>query len=121
MPQDSSARSSTKRICWVLTLSPFQRDFTSFLEQLRKTLGDGHRVFVYCLDEGVRAGEILVEEAKRWPGLRIAVCAYGASRRRLPPQPGVLYAGLGTLAQWILSTEECRADGGDAERGQQRV
>ena len=71
------------------------------------TLARGGDVYLYLIDDGVRAMEDPRVRALPERGVKLFVCAYGCQKRRIPLQesPAVTYCGLVVLTDIINATD----------------
>lgn len=70
-------------------------------------LGRGVDLYVYLIDEGVRALDDLRVRALADRGAKLFVCAYGCQKRRIPLRhaDSVTYCGLVVLTDLINGTD----------------
>ena len=65
----------------------------------------GVRVYLYCVDEGVRAVATPEVQALKARGASLFGCAYGAGRRNIPLDESAAWSGLTVLADVVGSTD----------------
>lgn len=70
-------------------------------------LGSGAELYLYLIDDGVRALDDSRIRALPGRGAKVFVCAYGCQKRRLPMRDdlGVTYCGLVVLSDLINATD----------------
>jgi hypothetical protein len=76
------------------------------LKKIRFAHDAGHRLFLFCLDEGVTALHEPVLQKLRTQGHSLFACAYGAQRRDIPLDDRATFAGLSMLSDILTSTDE---------------
>lgn len=93
-----------KKLGVLLTTGPEHPNFRPALALMHAALEAGVRVYLYCIDEGVRAvatPEIQALKAKA----SLFGCAYGAHRRHIPVDESAAWSGLTVLADVVGSTD----------------
>lgn len=98
-----------RQLGMLLAVSPEHPNFARALAAIDYALEQGHRFFLYAIDEGVRcvATPELQERRGAHPDtLALWACAYGAEKRGLPVDDRAAYAGLSVLADLISSTDK---------------
>jgi hypothetical protein len=90
----------------LLTTPPTHSNFRPALALMNAALDAGVRVYLYCIDEGVRAvatPEIQVIKAR---GASLFGCAYGAGNRQITTDDAAAWSGLTVLADVVGSTDK---------------
>ncbi|MEM1059588.1 MAG: hypothetical protein AAGK14_10095 [Verrucomicrobiota bacterium] len=99
----------SRQLGLLLAVAPGHPNFARAVAAIDYALERGTRVFVYAIDEGVRAvpGEELQQRRETHPDtFALWACAYGAEKRGLPTDDRAAYAGLSVLADLIASTDK---------------
>lgn len=95
-----------KSQAYLLTRAPDHPRFGEFLAELNLARQRGDRIYLYALDDGVRA----LNKSELWAQAgkddRLMGCAYAAQKRNLPYVDGVTYGGLGLLANLIARADQ---------------
>ncbi len=92
------------RAGFLLASAPGTQAFERGIRAMADARAQGWAVYVYLLDEAVRAvhGE---GAGDRFAGAHLFACAYGARKRDLPLVGAVIFAGLGTLADLMAGCD----------------
>lgn len=94
-----------KKLGVLLTVSPEHSNFRPALALMNAALDAGARVYLYCVDEGVRAVAASEVQALKERGASLFGCAYGAGRRNIPIDESAAWSGLTVLADVVGSTD----------------
>ncbi len=96
-----------KTLGLLLSTPPEHPNLTTALGLAEAALARGTRVYLYLIDEGVRALGDPRLRALPGRGVRLFACAYGCQKRRLPLEdtPDVTYCGLVVLTDLLNATD----------------
>jgi len=94
-----------KKLGVLLTTAPAHGNFRPALALMNGALDAGARVYLYCIDEGVRAVATPEIQALKARGVSLFGCAYGAHRRHIPVDDSAAWSGLTVLADVVGSTD----------------
>ena len=94
-----------KKLGVLLTTDPAHPNFHPALALMNAALDAGARVYLYCVDEGVRAVATPEVQALKARGASLFGCAYGAHRRHIPVDDSAAWSGLTVLADVVGSTD----------------
>ena len=89
----------------LLTTPPDHPNFRPAVALMNAELDSGVRVYLYCVDEGVRAVAAPELQAIKTRGASLFGCAYGAGRRNIPLDESAAWSGLTVLADVVGSTD----------------
>jgi sulfur relay (sulfurtransferase) complex TusBCD TusD component (DsrE family) len=89
----------------LLTTAPTHPHFRVALALMNAAVESGVRVYLYCIDEGVRAVAAPEVQALKERGVSLFGCAYGAGRRKIPIDDSAAWSGLTVLADVVGSTD----------------
>jgi sulfur relay (sulfurtransferase) complex TusBCD TusD component (DsrE family) len=89
----------------LLTTDPAHPNFRPALALMNAALDGGVRLYLYCVDDGVRAVATPELQALKDRGASLFGCAYGAGRRNIPLDEGATWSGLTVLADVVGSTD----------------
>jgi hypothetical protein len=95
-----------KKLGVLLTTAPDHANFRPALALMNAALDAGVRVYLYCIDDAVRAVDTPEIQAIKARGASLFGCAYGAHRRRLPVSDLAAWSGLTVLADVVGSTDK---------------
>jgi hypothetical protein len=95
-----------KKLGVLLTTAPDHANFRPALALMNAALDAGVRVYLYCIDDAVRAVDTPEIQAIKARGASLFGCAYGAHRRRLPVNDLAAWSGLTVLADVVGSTDK---------------
>jgi hypothetical protein len=90
----------------LLTTDPGHSNFRPAVALMNAALDAGVRVYLYCIDDAVRAVNTPEIQAIKARGASLFGCAYGAHRRRLPVNDLAAWSGLTVLADVVGSTDK---------------
>ena len=96
-----------KKLGMLLSTGPEHPNLETAVELSRAALARGAGLYLYLIDDGVRAlGDARVR-ALPADGARLFVCAYGCQKRRIPLEDaeGVTYCGLVVLTDLVNATD----------------
>ena len=96
---------SGKKLGVLLSTSPAHPNFRPALALMNAALEAGVRVYLYCIDEGVRAVATREIQALKERGANLFGCAYGAGRRGIVLDDAAAWSGLTVLADVVGSTD----------------
>jgi len=94
-----------KKLGVLLTTPPSHGNFRPAVALMNAALDAGVRVYLYCIDEGVRAVASPEIQAIKGRGASLFGCAYGAGHRKLPIDESAAWSGLTVLADVVGSTD----------------
>lgn len=95
-----------KKLGILLSTSPEHPNFPRVLALTKASLEEDVRVYLYCIDEGVRCVNTpRIQELKKNSNLKLFGCAYGAHNRCIPVDEAAAYSGLTVVADVIASTD----------------
>jgi hypothetical protein len=94
-----------KKLGVLLTTPPAHPNFPPAVALMKAALEANVRLYLYCIDEGVRAvGTPEIQEIKQ-RGASLFGCAYGAGHRNIPLDESAAWSGLTVLADVVGSTD----------------
>ena len=94
-----------KKLGVLLTVAPEHPNFHPAVALMNGALDAGARVYLYCVDEGVRAVAASEIQAIKERGASLFGCAYGAGRRNIAIDESAAWSGLTVLADVVGSTD----------------
>ena len=89
----------------LLTTAPEHPNFRPALALMNGALDAGVRLYLYCVDDGVRAVATPEIQALKARGASLFGCAYGAQRRHIAVDDSAAWSGLTVLADVVGSTD----------------
>ena len=95
-----------KKLGVLLTTNATHANFQPAVALMNAALDGGARVYLYCIDEGVRAVSTPELQALKERGASLFGCAYGAGRRNIPLTDSAAWSGLTVLADVVGSTDK---------------
>jgi hypothetical protein len=95
-----------KKLGVLLTTPPAHPNFRPAVALMNAALDAEVRVYLYCIDEGVRAVASPEIQAIKARGASLFGCAYGAGHRKLPIDESAAWSGLTVLADVVGSTDK---------------
>jgi sulfur relay (sulfurtransferase) complex TusBCD TusD component (DsrE family) len=99
--------SAGKKLGVLLSTAPDQPNFAAALGLAQAALARGTSLYLYLIDDGVRALADPRLRALPGQGARLFVCAYGCQKRRIPLEdsPDITYCGLVVLTDILNATD----------------
>jgi len=94
-----------KKLGVLLTTAPEHPNFRPALALMNAAIEGRVRVYLYCVDEGVRAVATPEVQALKGRGASLFGCAYGAGRRNIALDDSAAWSGLTVLADVVGSTD----------------
>ena len=94
-----------KKLGVLLTTVPEHPNFRPALALMNGALDAGVRLYLYCVDDGVRSVATPEIQALKARGASVFGCAYGAGRRNIPLDESAAWSGLTVLADVVGSTD----------------
>jgi hypothetical protein len=94
-----------KKLGVLLTTPPEHTNFRPAVALMNAALDAGVRLYLYCVDDGVRAVMTPELQAIKARGASLFGCAYGAGRRNIPLDETAAWSGLTVLADVVGSTD----------------
>lgn len=100
-------QSATKKFGMLLSTGPEHPNLETAVGLSDAALARGTDLYLYLIDDGVRALDDPRIQALPDRGARLFVCAYGCQKRRIPLRDGdrVTYCGLVVLTDLINGTD----------------
>jgi hypothetical protein len=95
-----------KKLGVLLSTPPTHSNFRPAVALMNAALDEGVRVYLYCIDEGVRAVTSPEIQAIKARGASLFGCAYGAGHRKMPIDESAAWSGLTVLADVVGSTDK---------------
>jgi hypothetical protein len=95
-----------KKLGVMLSVTPAHPNFRSAVALMNAALDAGVRVYLYCIDEGVRCVAAPEIQAIKARGASLFGCAYGAGHRKLAIDDSAAWSGLTVLADVVGSTDK---------------
>ncbi len=94
-----------KKLGVLLTTAPDHPNFRPAVALMNAALDAGVRLYLYCIDDAVKAVDTPEIQAIKARGASLFGCAYGAHRRKLPVNDHAAWSGLTVLADVVGSTD----------------
>ncbi len=94
-----------KKLGVLLTTPPAHPNFRPAVALMGAALDAGLRVYLYCIDEGVRTVGTPEIQALKERGVNLFGCAYGAGNRKIALDDSAAWSGLTVLADVVGSTD----------------
>ena len=94
-----------KKLGVLLTTDLKHPNFRPAVALMNVAIDGGVRVYLYCVDEGVRSVATPELQALKDRGASLFGCAYGAGRRNIPLDESAAWSGLTVLADVVGSTD----------------
>jgi len=86
-------------------VAPDAPGFGQALELAAKALGEGEKVYLYCIDDAVPGiGDPRLVKL-RDDGLNLFGCAYSMRQRKLPLDDSAVFSGLSVLSDIMADTD----------------
>jgi hypothetical protein len=95
-----------KKLGVLLSVTPAHSNFRPAVALMNAALDAGVRVYLYCIDEGVRAVASPEIQAIKARGASLFGCAYGAGHRKIANDESAAWSGLTVLADVVGSTDK---------------
>jgi hypothetical protein len=105
MPELAGHQLAGKKLGVLLTTPPDHPNFRPAVALMNAALDAGVRLYLYCVDEGVRAVATPELQAIKARGASLFGCAYGAGRRKIELDESAAWSGLTVLADVVGSTD----------------
>lgn len=102
----AAAELAGKKLGVLLTTPPGHPNFPAAVALMNAAIVAGVRVYLYCVDEGVRAVAAPEIQALKSKGVNLFGCAYGAGRRKITLDESAAWSGLTVLADVVGSTDK---------------
>ncbi len=100
------AKLTGKKLGVLLTNAPSHSSFRPAVALMNAALDAGVRLYLYCIDDGVRAVETAEIQAIKERGASLFGCAYGAHRKHVSTGDTAAWSGLTVLADVVGSTDK---------------
>lgn len=94
-----------KKLGIMVAAAPDQPNFGHAIALADRALARGVRVYLYCIDEGVRGVEEDRLQRLKHRGLNLYACAYSAQQRQIPVTEAAAFAGLTVVSDLIAATD----------------
>jgi len=94
-----------KKLGVLLTTAPAHSNFRPAIALMTAALEANVRVYLYCIDEGVRAVSTPEIQVLKQRGASLFGCAYGAGHRKIALDDLATWSGLTVLADVVGSTD----------------
>jgi hypothetical protein len=101
-----SATLTGRKLGVLLSVPPGHPSFRPALALIEAALVAGVRVYLYCIDEGVRAVATAEIQGLKDRGVNLFGCAYGAGHRKIAVDESAAWSGLTVLADVVGSTDK---------------
>jgi len=89
----------------MVSVAPDAPGFGQALELAAKALGEGEKVYLYCIDDAVPGiGDPRLVKL-RDDGLNLFGCAYSMRQRKLPLDDSAVFSGLSVLSDIMADTD----------------
>jgi hypothetical protein len=106
MTTNAPAPLAGKKLGVLLTTPPDHPHFRPAVALMNAAVDAGVRVYLYCIDEGVRAVATPEIQALKARGQSLFGCAYGAGNRKIATDDAAAWSGLTVLADVVGSTDK---------------
>ncbi|MEC8989062.1 MAG: DsrE family protein [Verrucomicrobiota bacterium] len=94
-----------KKFGLMVSVAPDAPGFGQALELAAKALGEGEKVYLYCIDDAVPGiGDPRLVKL-RDDGLNLFGCAYSMRQRKLPLDDSAVFSGLSVLSDIMADTD----------------
>ena len=89
----------------MVSVAPDAPGFGQALELAAKALGNGEKVYLYCIDDAMPGiGDPRLAKLKA-DGLNLFGCAYSMRQRKLPLDDSAVFSGLSVLSDIMADTD----------------
>ncbi len=105
MTTTTPASLAGKKLGVLLTTPPDHPNFRPAVALMNAAVEAGVRVYLYCIDEGVKAVASPEIQALKTRGQSLFGCAYGAGNRKIATDDAAAWSGLTVLADVVGSTD----------------
>ena len=95
-----------KKLGVLLSVPPGHPNFLPAVALMSAALEAGVRLYLYCIDEGVRTVGTPEIQALKQRGANLFGCAYGAGHRNIALDDSAAWSGLTVLADVVGSTDK---------------
>lgn len=106
MTTKAPASLAGRKLGVLLTTPPEHPNFRPAVALMNAAVDAGVRVYLYCIDEGVRAVAAPEIQALKARGQSLFGCAYGAGNRKIATDDAAAWSGLTVLADVVGSTDK---------------
>ena len=89
----------------MVSVAPDAPGFGQALDLAAKAIGDGEKVFLYCIDDAVPGISDPRLAMLREDGLILFGCAYSMRQRKLPLDESAVFSGLSVLSDIMADTD----------------
>ena len=89
----------------MVSVAPDAPGFGQALVLAAKAIGDGEKVFLYCIDDAVPGISDPRLAKLREDGLNLFGCAYSMRQRKLPLDESAVFSGLSMLSDFMADTD----------------
>ena len=89
----------------MVSVAPDAPGFGQALDLAAKAMGDGEKVFLYCIDDAVPGISAQRLAKLREDGLNLFGCAYSMRQRKLPLDESAVFSGLSVLSDIMADTD----------------
>ena len=100
-----SSNLAGKKLGVLLTTDPAHPNFRPAVALMNAAIDGGVRVYLYCVDDGVRSVAAPELQGLKARGASLFGCAYGAGRRNITLDESAAWSGLTVLADVVGSTD----------------
>ena len=95
-----------KKLGVLLSVAPEHPSFRPALALIEAAIAARLRVYLYCIDEGVRSVATHEIQSLKNRGVNLFGCAYGAGHRKIAVDESAAWSGLTVLADVVGSTDK---------------
>jgi hypothetical protein len=106
MEKTAPAPLAGRKLGVLLTTAPDHPNFCPAVALMNAAADAGVRVYLYCIDEGVKAVAAPEIQALKTRGQSLFGCAYGAGHRKIAIDDAAAWSGLTVLADVVGSTDK---------------
>ena len=94
-----------KKLGLLMSVPPGHPNFIHGVRLAETALAQGVDVYLYCIDEAVRALDDPRLQQLKTGGLKLFACAFGAQRRNIPLSDQATFGGLTIVNDLIAGTD----------------